>query len=275
MSEESSEQIISIYRSMLSAEFQKRREQNPAYSLRAFARDLQMSPAGLSRVLSGLRSLSPKAASKLMSALRFSEDEREYFLASVESEFKRSARVRLSGEEKLKKVRESLEFSAISELAFHTVRTWVHWAIFNMVDLDHFKPDPTWIARRLGLDEAAVLKAIDDLLNAGLIETNEARTTWVQKKERLKFIPKMSSGEVQEFHRQNLNLASSSLSEVDPEFRQVATFHMALDQSQLPAFKKLIEETHIKLGNQIMTDSKSKTSVYGLTVAFFPMERPK
>lgn len=69
--------------------FNDRKEKNPRYSLRAFARSLGVSSGQLSEILSGKRPLSHKLARRISIALALTEDESQklIFLVSQQSQF--------------------------------------------------------------------------------------------------------------------------------------------------------------------------------------------
>lgn len=71
---------------MLLKEFNKRKEANPRYSLRAFARFLDMSSATLSRVLANRQEISLIASKKIIKKLNFSEHESLVFVRSIAEE---------------------------------------------------------------------------------------------------------------------------------------------------------------------------------------------
>lgn len=54
-----------LYLKLLLDHFENRRTRNPAYSLRAFARDLDIDNGNLKKILSGKLSVSPKVAYKI------------------------------------------------------------------------------------------------------------------------------------------------------------------------------------------------------------------
>ena len=66
-------------RSILEWELQRRRSHNSRYSLRAFARDLRLSPSYLSEVLAGKHHLSKARAEDLVGQLRFDTTLRQRF----------------------------------------------------------------------------------------------------------------------------------------------------------------------------------------------------
>lgn len=62
---------------------ERRTLRNPRYSLRAYARDLGVSPSTISEVLNGHHSLSMDRANELSTRLGWEEKEKRIFLAAV------------------------------------------------------------------------------------------------------------------------------------------------------------------------------------------------
>src|SRR5687767_1203761 len=93
--------VDSDFRKVLRRELDTRCRMIPKYSLRAFAKDLEISPSRLSEILSGKQGLSRDRARELAGLLGFSSRETELFCELVESEHARAqvsrdlARVRL------------------------------------------------------------------------------------------------------------------------------------------------------------------------------------
>src|SRR5688500_6790024 len=66
------QEVLRLY---LQSELVRRCKENPRYSLRAFARSLQMDFSTLSKILQGHRKLGPKATSRLDQKLGLRPDE--------------------------------------------------------------------------------------------------------------------------------------------------------------------------------------------------------
>lgn len=80
-----------FYIKLLLNEIENRKEKNPRYSLRAFARYLGIGPSTLSRILSGRQELSHSACKNLIKKLKFNRDDCVLFIASIAEERKRRA----------------------------------------------------------------------------------------------------------------------------------------------------------------------------------------
>lgn len=89
------------YKKLLRDKFEKRKMANPRYSLRAFARDIRISPSRLSEILNGKQGLSESGAEKISSALGMEGEEKARFILQVVAEDSRSKHKRRLAKEKL------------------------------------------------------------------------------------------------------------------------------------------------------------------------------
>lgn len=78
---ESSNQVH--YRSLLKEAFSKRCASRPQYSLRAFARDVQLSPSFLSRIFNGKRELTTARAEVVAGLLGWEGEQKDLFVKLV------------------------------------------------------------------------------------------------------------------------------------------------------------------------------------------------
>ena len=77
---------IPEYRAILVRELESRVKRNNRYSLRAFARSLQVDPSDLSRILGGKGRVSPKMAQRLVKELGLEPKDAQSFIESVLNE---------------------------------------------------------------------------------------------------------------------------------------------------------------------------------------------
>ncbi len=73
------------FRSFLQDELEKRCKKNPRFSLRAFARTLEVEPSALSKILHGKRALTPKMLMRMASHLGLPEQDIERFTSKQNS----------------------------------------------------------------------------------------------------------------------------------------------------------------------------------------------
>ncbi|RYZ86408.1 MAG: TIGR02147 family protein, partial [Proteobacteria bacterium] len=124
---------------------------NPQYSLRAFARDLEISPQVLSSVLSGKKNISSEVALELAQRLKLSDEERSYFYDLVELSQAKTQNLREIIQYRLSRYEENKSYRTIQEDVFKIIADWHHAAILELTETDDFKNDPQWISTRLGI----------------------------------------------------------------------------------------------------------------------------
>ena len=250
-----------------------RMRRNPGYSLRAFARDLEMPASKLSEVLRGLRQLSPQTAAKIASNLQLTEDERALFLNLVVSRQTRNVAARVQAENNLKSLVQGAEYGELGLERFKIISDWHHLAILEMTELDEFESNPSWIAGRLGLSTAVVREAIERLLSFGLIARDEAGSL-KQTQINLATPTGIPSREIREHHSQILMKAETALHETEISERDFSAITLAFDPVQMPEVREELKKLRRRLSEKIQ-DQTAKSRVYCLAIQFFPLDRIK
>lgn len=90
------------YHEVLMEKFEQKKKNNPSFSLRAFARFLEMSPSKLSQILNSKQGLTIPYAEKICQKLNLSEQEKNWFCDSVGALHSRSKKDREAFQAKLK-----------------------------------------------------------------------------------------------------------------------------------------------------------------------------
>ena len=262
---------IMDYRMILKEELDSRCEQNPHYSLRAFARDLNLSPSRLSEILNRKQGLSRKAAAKIAEFLGFSGDEKEYFCDLVTSQHARSknerevAKIRL-----MKNQAEADEYYQLQLDTFKVIADWYHVGILELIKLDDFVEDSKWIAKRLRITPIQAELAIERLLRVNLLERSEGKLIVKQNTGLLK--GGMPSESIKKFHRQILNKAIEALVLQSIEEREFSVNILAIDKDDIDEAKNQIRKFQQKFCSNIKNKEK-KDSLYCLSIQFFNLVR--
>lgn len=200
------------YREILKGELSTRLISNRPYSLRAFARDLQLSAATISHVLSGRKGLSVATAHKIAQSLGLNHLETEYFCALVAAETARSETERKQAQKTIKEYhREGLETSRAIELqldAFRVISEWYHLPIIELFKTNP-KLKPRMISKRLQISEIEISLAIGRLQRLGLIE--HLSSGYRIPKELLFVKDNVPSDAIKKFHAQILEKAKNAL----------------------------------------------------------------
>ena len=103
------------YREILKNVMNERKAFNPNYSLRAFSRDLGVSPSRLSQVLKGSYGFSPKAAKEIVLKLNFNEEESRYFCDLVAASHAKNDKNRAASQKRIEEIRNtSLKYTQLN-----------------------------------------------------------------------------------------------------------------------------------------------------------------
>lgn len=249
--------MIEDFKEYLQSELDKRKKSNSLFSLRAFARNLEISPAQLSQVISGKRRLTINTAKKIAKALKLSPVESEKFLEAVNQDFISKKKTRLSDEKRRK----------LKEDEFRLICDWEHFAILSLSEIKNNSSDARWIARRLNIPMNIAADARDRLLRLGLIEIKNSQFRQVSAP--LTTTNDIRSESIQRSHYQNLELARQKLESVAVSEREYTTVTMATSPKKLKEAKTLIREFKRKL-MEFLEDGE-KTDVYTLAIQLFPL----
>lgn len=240
-------------REILESRFKRMKRSNTAYSLRAFARDLNTTPATLSRILGNKSNLSQKTILNLMNALDLSGDERSKILDT-----------------------EMFTFTEVpdNEDYQHFIDNWQDAAIAALVETKGFRFDEQWIAHRLSISMIQVRESLGRLFRLGiLIKSTQGRVS-------VQDVALTSSTLARPQNKPDKNLLaktqrlSSVLRENAVEMKSlsdITSITMAIDPSRLPEAKKRIQRFRRSLAKYL--DRGDKREVYVLMFGVFPVSK--
>jgi len=249
--------MIENYRSYIQAELEKRQQKNSLFSLRAFANNLNISPAQLSQVISGKRPLTKKTADKLIKGLSLSPRESEHLYNSINPELI----------DRKKKLLNDQHKQQLSEDEFRLISDWYHFAILSLSEIKGNRFDAYWISKRLNISLKDSADARDRLLRLKLIERKGKG--FKQTSAPLTTSNDIASYSIKRSHLQNLRLAQEKLESVDVSSREYTTVTMAVNKRKINEAKKIITEFKRKI-TEVLEEGE-KTEVYTLGIQLFPL----
>jgi len=224
----------------------KRMAKNPSYSLRAFARDLEISHTYLSLVINGKKKLSRQKALRFAEVLGASGELNREALASAYD-----------------------DYYNLKEEQFQVLNQWYHLPILDLTLTENFQPDIDWIARRLGIKPTQVQDAVDRLEKLGLLKN------WRKQAKRLDVTTFQSHEAVRAFHSQMIQKAMEALKspqQNDFEFREISGAVMTVNPKRLPEVKQKIKAFKKKLIDWL--GGEEGTELFQLNLQFFSLTRP-
>ncbi|MDZ4661317.1 MAG: TIGR02147 family protein [Pseudomonadota bacterium] len=234
-------------REALQREFMSRCRRNRSYSLRAFAKNLEIDQSYLSKLLRGKRDISIKISQEILQKLGFTR-------------------------ERVEKSHETPKYLNLSNDEFEVISSWHYFAILELMKLKSFKPNIRFIADRLGLHLQEVEVSLTILERLKFIRRDRKKwhlvsrnNTWTNSKNS-SFARKKLQGEI-------LELSLRALENVSFENREHSSTTIAIDKTRLPEFKEKLKKFQHEISEFMQPTDKdgNYNEVYQLALSLFPL----
>jgi len=245
----------------LRLELSKRRQKNPAFSLRAFAKLLGTQPGRLSEFLSRKRPLTPLQIKKFASKLALPPSEASKLLRDANQNFPNS-----------KKSGVKPHYIEVDATHFEIIAQPIHYRILAAMELSSYDGSPKWLANKLATDIGEVYSALERLQTAGLAERNE-KGHWKPVASATTTSTDIPSAALRAAHRTSICHAISCLDEVAVEMRDITSVTMAVNLQQLGKAKELIRNFRRQLASELEIGDRS--DVYELNIQLVPISKTR
>jgi uncharacterized protein (TIGR02147 family) len=257
--------ILKIY-------FERKRLTLPSYSLRALARDLDVSPAYVSTILSGKKSL-PEARLKDFIKVLDLDDIAVLQLKNILSPpSKKNAN---DNDEQLSSEDKDFfnKYKPLDKKKYEILNDWYNVAILDLTTCVDFESSPTWIAKKLKITQLEVEISVENLKRLGMLVVVDGK---LQKEEsKLRFPTKTSQTVIRKFHKQMIKKGFDELDAKtqDEDFaaRLIACSTFALNSDKLDLLKEKIQQALYEVSST--ASEGACQSVYQLNIQFFPLTR--
>lgn len=229
------------YRLILNEIFEERSFLNSTYSLRAFARDLNVSPSTLSEIFSRKKGLSLTLAKSFANKLRMPSWEKDYFCDLVSKEHPRSCRIRNEAIKRLNERMRENDLKILNHKATRSLTSWVDLAILELTHLKKFENSTAWVAKKLNIDEASIKISIERLVESKLLKIDKNSGRWSDISPLFCTTDGVPNEAIRRLHKSILLIAMRKLESTDTEARSVKSIVFSLSSAQIPQAKKIID----------------------------------
>ncbi len=221
-----------------------RQSRRPQYSLRAFARDLEMSPSFLCEFLAGRQGISKERVYWLAKKLSLPDEQREHFWDLIESKFGRSpdskkmAGLRVVQRAKTHKSKLSLE-------RFRLVADWYNLVVLEILALPGPQYSSKAMAEILGVSEKEVRQAVARLKTLELIREEigeDGETRWQVTEDVTSTEEAGSNDAIQYAHQQMLQMQAAQIEKKGVDRRESVSVTFSLDDQDWPDFRRELKE---------------------------------
>lgn len=252
--------------SFLYSYFNKRVVNNRNYSIRAFARDMLVSPANLSKVLRGQRGFSHKTLTIVARKLQLNESEAQLLRDLTDSQFAKSVIKKNQAKKRL--LTSHFVQLQIEREKVELISNWQHLALLSLLEVKGFRSDLDWMAGQLKLTKRTVKEALQNLINVGAVKVENG----IYKSRGYLFVdPKgIPSEAVKEFHRQVIGKAKEAIDSQGLDERELFSLMFCFDITKMKAAKAKISKFRQEFEEEFGPNIKSEGQhVYGLSLQFF------
>lgn len=255
--------MVPDYRTYLKKAYEERLSRNPRYSLRAFARDLEMSSSQVVEVLSGKQGLSPAKAAKVATKLGWAASDKEKFCALVQARHGRNSLQRKAAEERLRRS----HIKKISDDLMSYIADWYHIAILELLALPQKNLDPEKIAKCLDISVDLVTAAIERMQRLGLITMKNSQ--WLLCTPDAETFDDIPSRAIRKYHEQILERSKDAV-KLDVDERELQSLIFSCPRSQLPELKKKIREFCADFD---AAKGANPDTVFALNIQLYPLSK--
>lgn len=232
---------------LLKKEYKKRRDKNPSYSLRSFARFLGVDQSVLSKMLRRQRNFSFPMWEKCLLKLDLDLDQRENLYKGWDAEFKPQG---------------------VCESNLQTMNSWKCWAILEFLKVNNHSSHSE-ISKNLGIHTGEVKKIITYMIEHGFLEFNDGQFTLLRPDNQW-FSQNTTSEERRDLQKQFLKRSIDSIDSVSLDKRFHGSLTMAINPKDIPKLKEKMEKIIKKLGK--FANNVGAEEVYQVTVSLFPLK---
>lgn len=263
----------SDYRQYLSDYYSQKKLTNSSYSHRLFASQAGLSsPSHLLMIIKGERNLSMKTIPKFSDGLKLSLKEKRFFELLVIYNQTEDLQMKAKYFGEIISIKANLAgLHKLEKEKFNFLSKWHAVAIYVLIDLKNFKPDPNWISKRLGgkVTVAQVKETLENLLNLKMIEVDSIKGL-KQSSGAVTVADDTKSMAVFEYHSSMLKLAADALRKNTNSEREMNGATISIPKNKLPELKEKIRAFRKEI-NQLASSYENPDEVYQLNVQLFPL----
>ena len=260
------ELLLKDPREYLKFEHEMRRARRPSYSMRAFARDLEVSPSSLNDFLKGRVGMSNDRIERIASVLRWSEKRKDHFQDLIAAKYEKDVGAKLSAQTRIRSRLKDGTFG-LSVDAFRAISEWHHLVILEICECKDGM-DAAGIAKELSLPATTAQQAVKRLVSLGLLQKSASGLKPVESASH--FGDDAPSDAIVAFHCQVMQLAQKALQEKPTNEREALSVMFSMNQQDLEKMNAEIKKSVMSIINRY-AQSLSKNHIHTVALQSFPI----
>ncbi len=237
--------------------------------MRAFARDLGLTPQHLSYIIRGKSGISYEKAQKIIDKFSLNKGAQKKFLLTVSSSFDRSPLARKFAGEKLKNVASTDSEQLVANENLSLISEWYYLPILLIFDIKD-NADVSFISQKIGLSQSTVRTVLNKLVRAGLLAKHG--TMYKKTSSHQALHDDKSNVYIKKLYLEMLKLSAKTI-EMDEKLRSFSCILSTISKDEISFAVDQINDFRKRLGRQISERAKKTDRVYALSIQFFPVTK--
>ncbi len=262
------------YRTFLRSHLQKKREDNPNWSLGVWTTKLGLSSKStLAMIINGHRHPGNKLKKKLTEYFKFNKKELQYFSDLIKlQKSENDPRLSVLLMESMDRINPNGGFRLLEDKEFSAISNWYYYTIREMVHLEDFREDPKWIAKKLRfkLSQAEITKTIKDLLALNLLSRDE-NNDLIQTESAITSTSGITSEAIKRNHEQNMDHSKEAIRNIAVDDRYMAGVTLTIREENMDKARELLLQFQEKFID--LMEEKSGNSTVQLNLQLFPLTK--
>jgi uncharacterized protein (TIGR02147 family) len=259
------------YREYLEDFYDEKKNENDAFSYQNFANRAGFkSKSFIKLVIDGKKNLSPESATKINNVLKLSDKAFSYFNDLVAFSQAKTLQLRNYYFERLSSYNRRNKARLIQQQQYELFSKWYHSTVREIVQHARWNGDYARLGRLLkpNLTARKARQSVELLLKLGLIRKT-SKDTYEQTDPISTTGDEVQSLAVQNFHAQNLALATASIDSVERSSRDISCLVLGLSENGIQTVKSEIQKFRKKL-LEIAEGDAQVLRVYHVSFQMFP-----
>lgn len=245
---------------LLKNEFEKRKYKNPRYSLRAFAKSLNIEAGALLRIMTNKRLATHTTAVALLKNLNISSDVQTNILVELENRRKTSSRPSKKNGMNTFSVQEFETYFDI--LHIHTMES------LNLLQFRKVNQLPA-LAESLGVSLLQLNEVINQLIGIGAVRIVGDQFEVLYKS--FSTVPiGFTSEKRRNLQKEFLKKAHDAIDSVPFELRDHSTLTIPISEKDLNAIKVILQRARARI-NSISEKRSKRDQLYNVSLALYPV----
>lgn len=251
---------------------ERAQKQNKAFSLRALAKKLELSPSFVSKILNGKAELPFERVADFVKHLKIDQVSEDRLWKT----YKDSKVEKIAGLAPTSKEHDSImaDYVELSEKEFSLLRHWYYIAILDLAAAPRFSIDSNWLACRLGISPYEAGSAVEFLKMHGSLEQDKAGQ-WRKSAKKTRLPTKESKELIRAYHDRMMKMASHCMhTQVGPgefERRLITGISASANPQNIKKAISRLNEAMYEIAH--ILGQGECTEVYHLGLQLFPVTK--